>query len=129
MRPLSLWGPVAAWMAVLWVLSTRSTVPGGEFVWDKAAHAAAHAALCFLFLRALHGGAAPLRLRPVLLAVALTLAYGALSEGWQVRVPGRDASAADWVADAIGALAAIPFAQATARWRRYAAGRSPEVDA
>jgi VanZ family protein len=106
-RSLRLWVPPAALAAAIAVLSSLSTVPGAEHVWDKVAHAAAFGSLAALSLRAAHGGWGPLRLAPTALASAACLAWGLLDELHQSLVPGRSPSAADVVADAVGIACAI----------------------
>ncbi len=118
-------------MALLYFLSSRSSLPASGLVWDKLAHAAAYSALGILCLRACHGGVA--RLRPVPLAVAmlLTLGYGVLDELSQSRVPGRDANLFDWIADAVGAacaclvVASVNGARAVVRSRGVQRRRLP----
>jgi VanZ family protein len=130
MRSILSWGPVIAWMALLSVLSLRSSVPGAEFVWDKLAHAMAYGVLAWLCLRATHGGFGPLRPWPVIAALVIALAHGALAELAQHAVAARQASFGDWVADTTGALAALPAVQlAVRRRRRRGALRAPEVKA
>jgi VanZ family protein len=106
---LALWAPVAAFMALLFLASSRQTLLGADRVSDKLLHAAAYLVLGSLVLRATHGGFAPLRLVPTVVAVSLTLAYGMTDELHQVYVPGRIASFQDWVADALGTGLAVPL--------------------
>jgi VanZ family protein len=106
LRLVGLWAPVAAYMTLIHFLSSRSSLPAADLVWDKLAHTAAYCLFGVLCLRAVHGGLRKLRLWPSLLAMLLTLAYAAIDELHQSRVPGREASAADWAADALGAFAA-----------------------
>lgn len=109
--PISLWGPVAAFMALIFFLSAQSDLPAPEQVSDKTLHAAAYFVFGVLCLRATHGGFGPLRGRPTLVALALALVYAALDEWHQSFVPGRTPSALDWVADGIGTgLACVAIA-------------------
>jgi len=114
-------------MGLLLLLSVRSSVPGSDLIWDKLAHAVAYAALCWLCLRATHGGIEQLRLGPTLVAVLVTLSYGALAEWQQATIPERSASVADWLADAVGALLALPLAQTLSWCRRRPSRTAPEV--
>lgn len=72
-------------------LRIMNAVPGG----DKIAHGIAYALLGFLLTRGLGN-------RGWGIAVAIT--YGMLDEFHQSFVPGRDAGAADWIADSVGAI-------------------------
>jgi VanZ family protein len=116
-------------MVLLLALSLRSTVPGSELVWDKLAHAATYALLAWLCLRATHGGYEPLRPWPAVAALAIALAHGALAELAQQTVATRQASFGDWLADALGALAALPAFQLAVHRRRRSGLRAPEVKA
>jgi VanZ family protein len=102
-RWLVAWGPAATWAAVLFFLSSRSTLPVDlSSGLDKVAHFLAYLVLGFLLTHA----AVYLRL-PLLAAVALGWFYGALDEYHQSFVPGRDASFGDWVADAAGTVVGV----------------------
>ena len=52
---ISLWGPVAAFMALIFFLSGQSDLPAVEHVSDKTLHAAAYLVFGVLCLRATHG--------------------------------------------------------------------------
>lgn len=114
---MGLWGPVLAEAALLFYLSSLRRVVFVERGWDKAAHAGAYAVLAALVIRAFHGGLVPLRLRPTLLAVGVTMLYGITDEVHQVFVPGRDASVLDLLADLTGALIAVAILRSLlGRW-------------
>ena len=122
-RILSLWGPVAAFAAALFLLSGQSRIPGSDLVWDKLLHAIGYGAFALLALRAFHGGFGPLVPKATALAFAFTVGYGITDEIHQSFVPGRSPSALDVVADAVGfALAAA----ALFLW--YQALRGPGVN-
>lgn len=106
---MSLWTPVAAFMALLFCLSAQPSLPTTELVWDKLAHAVGYAVFGLACLRAFHGGVTRPARRPVLFACALALAYALLDELHQAYVPGRYASSLDWVADAVGIGLSIPI--------------------
>jgi VanZ family protein len=107
---LWLWAPVILQMAVIFGASSLSD-PGPLLppaVSDKAAHALGYALLTFLMIRAIAGG----RIEGVtwlraLLAVVLTVLYGASDEFHQRFVPGRTSDLLDLRADAIGACAGV----------------------
>jgi hypothetical protein len=102
-RPLALWAPVVAWMAVLFVASALSDPPGSRLLPDWVTHPAAWAVLAALFARALAGGLRPASLRVAVLAAALATAYGVFDEWHQAFTPGRHASVADVGKDMAGA--------------------------
>jgi VanZ family protein len=83
---------------------TLSSIPADDLartgirIWDKAAHAGVWAVLAYCLRR----GLGPGRMRTPL-AIALAIAYGVLDEIHQGFTPGREPSASDVVADAIGA--------------------------
>lgn len=101
---LVLWGPVALYMALIFLASSRSNVqlPGSS---DKLVHALAYMPLSALLVRALaRGSLRRATLTTVLVAVGITIAYGASDEWHQRFVEGRVADGADVVADAIGGM-------------------------
>lgn len=87
------------WAALIFAASSR---PGSQVglppPWDKLAHFGAYAVLAGLLARS---GLSPWT------AFTLAVLYGAGDEWHQSFVPGRDASAADLLADAAGSLAAF----------------------
>ena len=104
-RPLRLWGPVAAWMALIFAVSSRPLPAYVAVLPDWGTHAAAFAVLSILACRALAGGLGlPVTGRDALLAVVLSTVYGVSDEFHQSFVPGRDATAWDVLKDAVGAL-------------------------
>lgn len=124
---LSLWGPVAAGMALVFGLSSMSSPPVPPNVWDKLLHAGAYGGLALVTLRATAGGRlAGLTGRALLLAWAITTAYGASDEVHQSFVPQRSADLFDVVADGVGAAVALGAAQAAGiiLRSRVAAGRA-----
>jgi len=111
---LTLWGPFLAALAVMFWLSSLSVVPGGHYVWDKLLHAVGYAGLGVLALRAFHGGFERPRLEPTAYAALAVILWGVSDEFHQSFVPGRDASAWDVLADAVGfVLAVAVFTTAT----------------
>ena len=105
----SLWAPVIGFMVLIYSLSSRESLPASQLVWDKALHVGAYGVFGTLCLRAFHGGIRQLRGTPSVLAMLTTLLYAMLDEMHQSRVPGRDPSLLDWVADAFGAGLALLF--------------------
>lgn len=104
-RALRLWGPVAAWMAVIFAASSRPLPVYLAVIPDWSTHSAAYAVLSVLFCRAVAGGlGAALRSGDGWRAVAFCVAYGVSDEFHQSFVPGRDATGWDVLKDAVGAV-------------------------
>jgi VanZ family protein len=101
-RALSLWMPVAAWAALIFVLSSIPSLSTGLGTWDlvvrKAAHVTEFAILGALLVRALDRPAA---------AAALAIAYAATDELHQHFVPGRTGAVFDILIDAVGVVVGI----------------------
>jgi VanZ family protein len=96
-RAVFLWAPVAAWAAVIFVLSSIPDLGTGlgetDLVLRKIAHAAEFAVLGFLLLRAV-------RREPA--ALVLGFAYAVSDEVHQHFVPGREGAVLDVAIDAVG---------------------------
>ncbi len=107
---MSLWLPVVAWAALIFVLSSIPDLGTGLGGWDvvlrKIAHAGEYAILGALLLRAL-------RMRR--LSFLLGVAYAVSDEIHQTFVPGRAGTALDVAIDAIGV--AVGVLAAARRWR------------
>jgi VanZ family protein len=105
---LSLWGPVAALMGVIFYLSAQPDVPLPDGVDDKTAHYVAYMTLGLLVVRALARGL-PARVTTgiAVITLVITIGYGATDEWHQSFVPGRSTELADLVADSLGAVAAV----------------------
>jgi VanZ family protein len=127
-RLLLLWGPVVLLMALIFGASAvpdLGPLPGD--VSDKTAHLSVYALLAVLLLRALAKGRfAGVTWRRSMIAVLITILYGASDEWHQRLVPGRTADVMDIVADAIGGIAGAAFVLA-ARFVRGAARTSGEI--
>ena len=105
-RTLRLWGPVVAYMAVIFCLSSLSVAPLPPGMSDKSAHGIGYTGLAATIVRALAGGLPrPVSLPTAVTAVALAVAYGVSDEVHQMFVPGRSAELYDLAADAVGAIA------------------------
>jgi VanZ family protein len=106
------WGPVVAYMALIFYASSQPSVPPIVGVLgDKVVHAAAYAVLAGLAVRALTGRfRLPVTARVAMLAVTIAVLYGASDEFHQSFVPSREMDARDLMADGVGAaLAAVGF--------------------
>lgn len=114
---LSLWGPVVAWMAVIFAAASLRFAGGGPGIPDWVSHGTVYLILSALLCRALAGGfSAPLSGGRALLAVTLATLYGVSDELHQTFVPGRDASTADVAKDLAGsAVGALLYRRAVPR--------------
>ena len=104
-RAVVLWGPVAAYCLLIFLLSSSSNLPNlpGGFS-DKVAHLLLYSGLGFLVARAVAGGVG----RPfpgwiIAAAVVVCVVYGFTDEAHQLFVPRRQFDLMDLAADAIGA--------------------------
>jgi VanZ family protein len=117
------WGPVLAWMTLIFTLSAQSQLPSPgqrwlDFVMEKSAHAFEFSVLAALVARALEGTGSSRR-RVFLLAVGLSWLYALSDEFHQRFVPGRNADWSDIVADWLGAsLGAGLYLWGWVAWRR-----------
>lgn len=107
-RAISLWAPVVAYMALIFMVSGRPVPPDVEHLLpDKLVHAGEYAVLAALLVRACAGGwPRPLSMGVCVTAVILAVAYGVSDELHQSLVPARRMDAADLLADTVGAVCA-----------------------
>lgn len=103
------WGPVVAWMAVIFFVSSltdRPETPGlANTPWDdKLQHTVAYAILAVLVWRA-QSASREIWLRSAI-AILVASFYGAFDECHQLFVPGRECSLSDWHCDSAGAAMA-----------------------
>jgi len=106
------WLPVLLWMALIFIVSSRSNLPSHpnktvDFTLRKAGHLVEYGVLAFLLWRAIskeRGAPAPLSFGG---AFAFSLLYAASDEFHQTFVPGRDGTLLDLGFDALGALLAL----------------------
>jgi VanZ family protein len=102
MSRVARWGPVVAWAALIFVLSSIPGLGTGLGTWDlvlrKLAHVAEYALLGALLLRAAE--------RPAV-ALALGSLYAATDEIHQAFVGGRHGSPLDWALDTAGVAIGI----------------------
>jgi VanZ family protein len=107
-RAIVLWGPVILLMGAIFYVSSLSDpgeIPGGAT--DKQAHALTYGLLSGLAVRALaRGRLGGVTAGRAVAGALLATAYGITDEWHQAYVPGRNADAADVVANAAGAFAA-----------------------
>ncbi len=119
-RFLSLWLPVAIYMAAIFYFSSLSSLPGGVGgISDTVLHSVAYAGLALTTLRAVARGRWPgVTVAAVVVAWAVATAYGATDEWHQMYTPGRQAELRDLANDAMGAAAAVGLAGAWGTMRR-----------
>lgn len=101
------WLPVVAWMALVFVASSQTTLPGlphaaADAVLKKLGHAAAYAVLAVFAERAIRAEAKT-NFRTLVAAFTLCIAYASADEFHQSFVPARTARLADVVIDSLGA--------------------------
>ena len=114
MRYLKYWAPPLIYMGVIFAVSSmkQPPLPMPKFEWltiDKLYHFIEYAILGGLVARAF------LKAKPSIvpsqliwgLSAAISILYGASDEWHQTFVPGRFATLADWVADALGSIAGV----------------------
>jgi VanZ family protein len=101
-RALTVWLPVVAWAALIFVLSAQPDLSTGLGTWDlvlrKLAHLTEYAILGALLLRAV-GARVP--------ALVAGVAYAVSDEIHQTFVPGRQGSVLDVLIDSAGVVIGI----------------------
>ena len=113
-RKFLTWLPAILWAATIFFLSAQPTLP--EIApnisnFDKVEHFGAYGLLGLLVADALRRGNALTLPKTALLAILITLAYGASDEFHQRFVPNRSCDVWDWTADTVGgALAVVIYA-------------------
>ncbi len=99
------WLPVLLYVCLIFALSSQSNLkPPLDFAYsDKLAHALEYAILGLLLARAVRAAAMlEWPLTAALLALSLGMIVGVADELFQSAIPGRDSSAFDFMADAVG---------------------------
>lgn len=111
---LRLWLPVAAYMALIFFLSSLphpdEQLPKILFekLGDKLLHMIEYAVLGILLYRAFRRAAGPFAAEyAVVLAVVAASVYGATDEMHQAFVPFRTSTWSDWIADTAGAVIGV----------------------
>jgi VanZ family protein len=117
---LGAWAPVAALMAITFLLSDRpglsfSEDPSADLVIRRLGHMGAYSLLAVSFLRPLDGFASG---RAALAAFVLAILWAASDEMHQAFVPDRRGAPGDVLIDATGALLGIAGLHSWRRWRR-----------
>jgi VanZ family protein len=101
---LGLWGPVLLYCALIFALSSISSVPAlPGHMSDKTAHALLYSGLGFLVARALSGGSGrPVNASVPVIVLAFSALYGLSDEFHQLFVPRRSFDLRDLAADVAG---------------------------
>jgi VanZ family protein len=100
------WGPVAALMAAIFILSHQSNLGGAGRIPDWITHGTAYGTLAFLTARAVGTSVRRSLLSSAAVVLACTL-YGISDEIHQSFVPGRDCDPWDVVKDLGGAIGGV----------------------
>jgi VanZ family protein len=118
---LRLWGPVAAYMLLIFLASSFERLPTiGGGLSDKHLHALAYAGLALLTFRAFADARFDrLTAARGLAAVVVAVVYGISDEWHQHFVPGRTSDVLDLLADAAGAILAVGLLWACGIIRRF----------
>ncbi len=103
-RHLWFWGPVIAYVALIFYLSSLSDISLAAPYPDHILHAGEFFALAILVARALNGGLQrPISPRTMLLAFLFCVLYAVSDEIHQMFVPNRYADLTDVLSDVVGA--------------------------
>ncbi len=106
LRQLWTWGPPAAWIGLVSMLSHQTRPPVPLPFPDWFMHAVEFGVLALLLCRALARSGRPATPATAALVIGACALFGALDEIHQGFVPGRDMSLKDGLADAAGAAVA-----------------------
>lgn len=105
------WAPVLVWALVIFLFSTLSVTPTTEIYWQdfvvkKTAHIIEYGIFATLLYRALRREEVE-KLNAGLLAILVSVIYGASDEFHQGFTPGREPRFRDVVFDTIGAIGGV----------------------
>jgi len=103
--------PVALWLSVIFIASSQSHLPDiGDYRFpvDKIAHFLEYGVLGFLLVQAVFNGFGSLDLpHSYVVTGGIALFFAAADEFYQLSVPNRVASFADFIADCTGIAASL----------------------
>lgn len=128
LRGLGRWGPVVAWMAVIFFASARPIPGPAQELPDWTSHVAAYAVLGALMSRAVAGGRPLVSAREALLAAALATAYGITDEVHQAFVPERHPDVRDAAFDLAGSALGAAFHWQLKQMMRGSGSRKSKVE-
>jgi VanZ family protein len=123
---ISVWIPVLAWMAVIFLFSNQAHSGDltKEYLGDynvpvrKLAHAFEYALLCLLARRALGQSGGLFARHPNIFAIMLSALYALSDEYHQSFVPGRSATITDAGVDTLGAFFALALLKVKATFSK-----------
>ena len=105
MRRFWFWGPVIAYVALIFYFSSLSDISVVSPYPDHLLHAAEYFGLAILVARALNGGLQrPISSRAMLLSFLFCVVYAVSDEIHQMFVPNRYADLTDVLSDVVGAV-------------------------
>ena len=108
LRAVWIWGPLLAYVILIFYLSSLSQIPWAAAYPDWVEHSSEYLGLGVLMARALNNGLnRPVPGRTLLLAFLLCLGYATSDEIHQKFVPNRFADVTDVMSDAAGAGAGL----------------------
>lgn len=121
LRALWIWGPVAAYVFIIFYLSSQSQIPWAATYPDDLSHALEYGGLAVLVARALNDGLMrPVPRHRLALTLLLCASCGAADELYQRLTPDRFSDVRDLLSDTIGAALAL-----AALWMLQRAGGGP----
>ncbi len=105
------WLPVVLWASVIFVFSSRPSIPTSQIFWQdfilkKTAHVIIFGIFCSLVYRAINKSLLKQKYAGYL-SVILTFFYGVTDEIHQSFTPGRDATLRDVLIDTFGGILAM----------------------
>ena len=104
LHALWMWGPLLAYVVLIFYLSSLSQIPWAAAYPDYLEHSVEYLGLAVLMARALNNGLTKsVPSRTLLMAFGLCVGYAISDEIHQMFVPNRFADITDVVSDAIGA--------------------------
>ena len=108
LRALWIWGPLFAYVVLIFYLSSLSRIPWAARYPDYLEHSIEYLGLAILTARALNNGLLrPMPGRILLASFSLCVGYAIIDEIHQMFVPDRLADVTDVLSDAIGAGSAL----------------------
>ncbi|MBI4153552.1 VanZ family protein [Candidatus Woesebacteria bacterium] len=110
---IQLWGPPVVWAVIIFLLSARPVIPASQIFWKdfllkKSAHIIEYAIFTVLIYRALKESGVK-KYNAGLVAILISVIYGATDEYHQSFTPGREPRVRDVFFDTIGAILVVYY--------------------